>query len=139
MMPRGAAAAPVVIDLGVLGRLPSDDLVDAHPDTLVWRSAPPPPRHAPLGALLLAVLACAGLAGSTAPVPRGLTELYAVQMTRGRYALDADVFYLVTASGEVTSFGLADGLPRWRTDTGRPVAFVDLPEAGPPGPLAVHW
>jgi hypothetical protein len=138
MMPR-AAGGPVVIDLGVVGRLPSDDLVDANPDMLVWSPTPPRPRHASLGALMLAVLACAGLVGSASPTPPGLTELYAVQMTRGWYALDADVFYLVTGSGEVTAFGLADGLPRWRTETGRVVAFVDLPETGPPGPLAVHW
>jgi len=135
MMPRGA---PVVIDLGIVGRLPSDDLAEAHPDTLVRAPTPSRPRHASLGALMLAVLACAGLAGSAAPTPRGLTELYSVQMTRAWYALDADVFYLITGSGEVTAFGLADGLPRWRAETGRTVGLVDLPETGPPGPLAEY-
>ena len=103
MIPR----APVVIDLGVVGRLPSDAAFGAEAETLTWTPAPDPrPRPTPFGVALLAILTCVALVGPAAPVRPGLTELYTVQMTRAWYALDAEVFYLVTGSGEVTAYGL---------------------------------
>jgi hypothetical protein len=133
-------AAPVIIDLGVVGRLPGDELFD--PDVADTSRTPgrsgPQYRRLPFGALLFLVIGCLALGGAV-PARPGVTELYTIQLTRGWYALDDDLFYVVTGWGEVTAYGLADGKARWRADTGRPVAQVALPRTGPAGPLALHW